>query len=512
MSTACLGNQFPRFNTAPTPPGYSTDDAETAISFIRSVNYIPDEWQETVIRSWLRRDKHGAWCASTWCVTCARQNGKNGSLEPVIVYLMAGLNLKLLYTAHHLGTARKVFKRLMYFFGREVNDPAAKFPELNALVLEIRKTNGQEAIYLVDGGCIEVSARTGAAGRGSSFDVLIIDEAQEYEEDEQEALEPTISASESGDPVIIYLGTPPANISEKGAPFVRLRNAALLGEDKACAWVEWSAQGEVDKMTEAELSTFVKDRKNWADANPGLGTRLKVKTVEGECSRWAPRSFARERLNMWPTPVANTSSAFDFDKWEKLIDRSPDPKAPIKSIGLDMNPEQTHVSISVATDGKAEDTYHLELAADTAFSMYGISALVAWLWERAKRRHPVVIDAYSPARDVLEVPLKKRGLKVYILKTQELAQGYAMLKRAIEVEKTVSHFNQEQLNLSMEHAVREPLKNYPGAYKISKTNLEVSLQPAMATLCAFYGAQKFARKSRRGNKSATGTQSATIGY
>lgn len=495
-----IGCQVPRFNTAPTPAGYSTEDAELAIEYIRGLNYVPDEWQETVMRAWLRRDKHGAWCASTWAVTCARQNGKNGSLEPTVVYLMAGLKLNVLYTAHHLGTARKVFKRLMHFFGSQVNDPGAKFPELNALVSEVRKTNGQEAIYLEGGGCIEVSARTGAAGRGSSFDVLIIDEAQEYEEDEQEALEPTISASPSGDPVTIFLGTPPADISEKGEPFVRLRNSAILGEDKSCAWVEWSPQGDVDKMAEAELVAFTADRQNWAAGNPALGGRLKVKTVEGERSRWSPRSFARERLNMWPSPVSNTSAAFDFGKWIERTDPEPDAAAPIRAFGLDMNPEKTHVAISIVTDGKAEGSYHVELAADTSFSVYGISALVEWLWERAKRRHPVVMDAFSQARELLEVPLKKKGMKVFILSAHELSQGYAMFKRAVEVEGTVSHFGQDQLNFSVEHAIREPMKNYPGSYRISRASLEVPLQPVLASVCAFYGASKFAKApSKRGS-------------
>jgi phage terminase large subunit GpA-like protein len=87
----------------------------------------------------------------------------------------------------------------LQFFGQKVNDPNARFPELNAMVVEIRKTNGQEAIVLNNGGMIELGARTGGAGRGSSFDVLVVDEAQEYEEDEQEALKPTISAAPGGD-------------------------------------------------------------------------------------------------------------------------------------------------------------------------------------------------------------------------------------------------------------------------------------------------------------------------
>jgi hypothetical protein len=61
---------------------------------------------------------------------------------------MVELGEKFLHTAHEVKTARKAFKRLKHFFGDKANDPNAKFPELNALVVEIRSTNGQEAILL----------------------------------------------------------------------------------------------------------------------------------------------------------------------------------------------------------------------------------------------------------------------------------------------------------------------------------------------------------------------------
>ncbi|WP_121484021.1 hypothetical protein [Galactobacter caseinivorans] len=494
-----LGSQSPRFNTAPSPRGYTITDATDALALVDALEYVPDEWQADAVRSWLRRGPDDLWCASTWGLTVPRQNGKNGTLEIVEIYLTVMLGLKILHTAHHLGTARKAFKRLRHFFGEQVNDPNAKFPALNKLVVEIRKTNGQEAIVLANGGCIEVGARTGGAGRGSSFDVLVVDEAQEYEPDEQEALEATVSASPSGDPVIIYMGTPPAVISERGEPFVRVRDAAVTGEDDRCAWVEHSARGDVDKMTEAELRVFVRDRKNWAEANPALGGRIKERTVEGESKRFAPRSFARERLNMWPTPKASQRAAVDIAKWNKLAlgeGVEPDPEWPLAAFGVDMNPERTQVTICAATF--ADDWVHLELAADTAFSRDGTTALVEWLWSHAGRRTPVVLDAYSPARDILEVPLRKRGMteNLYILDGKEFTQACALTRQAIEVDRSVSHYSQEQLDTSIEHAAAEPLKNFPGAFRWVRQSLDVPLAPFMAATYAYFGAIKFARRRR----------------
>lgn len=456
--------------------------------------YVPDEWQANGVRAWLRRDGEGLWCSSTWGISVPRQNGKNGTLEIVEVYLTVMLGLKILHTAHHLGTARKAFKRLLYFFGQKVDDPNAKHPQLNAMVEEIRRTNGQEAIVLKNGGSIEVGARTGGAGRGSSFDVLVIDEAQEYEEDEQEALEATISASPSGDPVVIYMGTPPADLSERGEPFVRIRNAAVTGEDDRSAWVEHSAQGDVDKMTEAELRAFVRDRKNWADANPALGGRIKERTVETESRKWSARSFARERLNMWPTPRASERASLNEAKWQALAIEDPDPDWQRAAFGVDMNLERTQVTIAEASF--AEEGVHLELAVDTAFSRDGVSALVEWLWKHAGRRTPVVLDMYSPARDILEVPLKKRGLTVYVLGAAEFTQACALLRQAVEVDASVTHFGQEQLDDSVANTTSKPVKNHAGSFVWSRDDLDVALAPIMSITYAYFGAMKFTRRRR----------------
>lgn len=504
-----VGSQVARFNTAPSPRGYSLKHASLALELAAGYGFVADEWQANVVRAWLRSDRNDLWCSSTWGVSVARQNGKNGALEIVELYCMVALNLKILHTSHLLGSARKAFKRLMHFFGTKVDDPHAKFPELNALVKEIRKTNGQEAIELHpmcmrngpcrtsgcshnDIGLIELGARTSGAGRGSSFDVLVVDEAQEYEEDEQEALEATVSAAPGGDPVIIYMGTPPADLSERGEPFVRVRNAAITGANKRCAWVEHSASGDVDRMDDATLRVFTADRKNWADGNPALGGRIKVRTVEGEQFRLSPRSFARERLNMWPTPTEAGRTAFNLATWEKLAIDAPDSEWPLAAFGVDMNLERTKVSIGVSMFSDAG--IHLELAADAAFDEAGTSALVEWLWGKAKRRVPVVIDAFSPARDILEVALKKRNIQVFILDTREFTQACALLHQAVNKERSITHFGQEHLDDSVKNTVQEPIKNRPGSFKWNRASLDSDLAPVMSITCAHYGALKFARR------------------
>jgi hypothetical protein len=427
-------------------------------------------------------------------VSVPRQNGKNGSLEIVELYGTVALGLKFLHTAHEIKTARKAFKRIKFFFGERANDPTAKFPELNALVKEVRNTNGQEAVELRNGGLIEVVARSKGSGRGFTVDVLVLDEAQELQEHELEALLPTISAAPSGDPVTIYMGTPPKDMGELGEPFVRVRNGAVDGSDKRAAWVEFSAVGDVDEMSPDELVKFIADKGNWEDANPALGFRINQTTVESELKQFSARSFARERLNMWPI-AGKTSAAIPAGSWdERRLDEVPE-DWPLAAIGLDMNPERTKVTIAVAAH--APHGVHVEVVEDAPFSDEGSKALIDWVFARAGRHAPVVMDAYSPIRSI-EAALKAKKVRVFILGPNELSQACGGLYDAVMKDKSVTHYGQESLDASLAGAVKQKFGE-GGAWKWNRKTFEIDLTQIMSVTAAHFGAVKFAKKRKSGD-------------
>lgn len=487
---ALMGSQVPRFNIAPAPVGFTSFDADDAVEYAAFYGLTADEWQETTCQSWMRRRK-GRWCASTWGITVSRQNGKNGSLEIVELYGTAELGLKFLHTAHEVKTARKAFSRLKYFFGEKAGDPTARFPELNALVHEVRNTNGQEAIILKNGGSVEFIARSKGSGRGFTVDVLVLDEAQDLQDSELEALLPTISAAPSGDPVTIFMGTPPSDLGDKGEPFVRARDGALDGSDKRIAWVEFSAEGNVEMMKPAELTQFLDNRKNWAQANPALGGRINIETIITERSRFSDASFARERLNMWPD-VGTRSSPIPAGPWGLLALEEVPAEWPLAALGLDMNHERTKVTIGVAA--RSPEGIHLEVAEDAPFTDEGTDALVKWVYERAKRRIPVVIDAFSPIRSI-ESALKLKGCKVHILNANELSQACGGLYDAVIKDKSVTHYGQEVLNSSLAGSVKQKFGD-GGAWKWHRKGLDIDLTPIMSITAAHFGAVKFAKKPR----------------
>ena len=153
--------------------GLRLDDVDDAIELATLYGLVPDEWQEWVLEGWLARTRSGKLASSQCGLAVPRQNGKNACLEIVELFKVVVLGRKILHTAHEVKTARKAFLRLRSFFENE-----RQWPELAALVKEIRRTNGQEAIVLTNGGSVEFIARSKGSGRGFTMDDLVLDEAQ----------------------------------------------------------------------------------------------------------------------------------------------------------------------------------------------------------------------------------------------------------------------------------------------------------------------------------------------
>lgn len=217
LLAAPRGLQTPRLRVA---PSYRVSDGPDAIEFAAGYGLVGDPWQELVVTDWMALAPDGRWACPQCGLSCPRQNGKNGCLEIRELYGTTQLAERFLHTAHEVKTARKHFKRLLHFF-----DNPRKFPDLHDLVEDIRHTNGQEGIFLNNGGSVELAARSKGSGRGWSVDVLVGDEAQDLNDDELEALLPTISASDN--PQLILTGTPPKPGVVAGEVFARMRQEAL---------------------------------------------------------------------------------------------------------------------------------------------------------------------------------------------------------------------------------------------------------------------------------------------
>lgn len=340
---------------------------------------------------------------------------------------MVLLGEKFLHTAHEVKTARKAFLRIASFF-----ENPRQYPELAALAKEIRKTNGQEAVVLTNGGSVEFIARSRGSGRGFTVDVLVCDEAQELTDEELAALLPTISAAPLGNPQVILTGTPPdpeRQLAEQGEVFRRVRRDGETGADKHLAWTDYG-------IADGPLAAVDPDDRNlWHECNPALGLRLAVGEVERERSLMSTETFARERLGWWGDPA---ESGGPLPGWPSLfVEDEPPPPA---AIGLAVSLDAAFGSIASAD---LWDDGRVNLAAVDRRRGTG------WLVAEAKRIQTthgiaVVIDEKCP--DATLIPaLNEAGVDVTVMKLADYVDACSEMVNRVR-EQTVTHQRTTELD------------------------------------------------------------------
>jgi len=440
----------------------------------------PDPWQQIVLDEWLAV-KNGKWASLTCGLSVSRQNGKNALIEVRELFGLVGRGEKILHTAHEIKTARKAFLRLQHFFGKSKNDPGAKFPELNALVESVRNVNGQEAIFLTNGGSVEVIARTASSGRGFTVDVLVMDEAQEMTDADIEALMPTTSAAPLGDPQWIFTGTPPGP-SARGEVFSRVRADAMSSKSSRMSWLEWSADPDAD----------LDDHAAWWQANPALLTgRLQMSVIEGERGTYSDDGFSRERLGRWS--VEGHRGIIPSEAWQSAED---DKSVPVDrfALGLEVGPDLSWASVALA--GQREDqAWHVALEADQHTHGRGVEWVIPYvsaLVEANPQLRTVVVDVAGPVVSLLD----KRGqvwffkgtkVRAQPIKVAELGSTCSSLLASV-VTGGLKHLGQPQLSAAALSAGKRNLGD-TGMWVWSRRSATSDITPIQAVTLALHGAQ-----------------------
>lgn len=417
-----------------------------------------DDWQSDVLEAWLAVDSRDMLVAARCGITVPRQNGKTAMLEARALYGTVAWGERVLWTAHEVKTARAAFRRILGFF---------ELPEFARFVKNVRTANGQEALYLKNGGSIEFIARSKSSGRGFTADVLLMDEAQELSDDVLAALLPTISAAPKGNPQQILAGTPPAP-NMTGDVFKRTRDAAVEGSDPALAWHEWSAEDDADPDDEAV----------WRQANPALGSRLQLSTVAAERAAMDEVTFRRERLGSWAT--AAQAGVLDMDVWNNLVDQASEP-GPGLVLAVDVSPDRSMASIGVASE-RRDGVVHLEIIDNRA----GTGWLVPRL-RKIRERHGaavVVMDALSAAAS-LEPDMRRAGLRVIKTSLSDLADACGLFFDAVQGG-AVRHLGSPVLDAALRSARRRKLRSGE-AWAWSRATSEADITPLVSVTLALWG-------------------------
>lgn len=450
-----VGAQVPRIRLV---PAAAESEGPDAVWLASQYGMVADDWQELAVTDTLCLQSSGLWAAPRVGWSVARQNGKNGGLEIVELHKMAVMGRRILHTAHQVKTAMKAFKRLLYFFDNPM------FPDLAAMVVDLRKTNGQEAIFLDNGASFELIARSKASGRGFSVDDLVCDEAQDMSADEYEALLPTISAARN--PQTILTGTPPKPGSARGEMFARFRQAGIEGRDPRLCWLEWSA------LPDADLD----DRNAWRQANPAIGIRLSYDFTSDERAAMSDEGFARERLGIWSE--VGISRVIDADKWASIAD----PNSSIDDelvFGVEVGGEQGHASIGAA-GWRGDGRLHLEHIENAPGTGWVVQACVELNQQKPRG---FVIDQTSPTGSLIQ-PLREAGLNVIAVGQQGNAQACGRLFDSVMSSLAV-HLDQPTLNFALSVAQKRVLPE--GAWLWHRRKAESDITPIVAVTLAIHG-------------------------
>lgn len=475
-SEELLGSQEPRIAVV---PDFAWTEADDAAFLASSYGLTPDPWQMVVLEAWLARRSDGKYAASRCGLSVPRQNGKNGTIEVRELYGMVALGEKFLHSAHEVKTARKAFLRLASFF-----ENPRKFPELAAMVADIRKTNGQEAIILTNGGSVEFVARSRGSGRGFTVDVLVLDEAQELTDEMLEAMVPAISSAPLGNPQRIFTGTPPGP-NANGEAFTRVRDDS--GKSRRLAWHEWSVEGRPD----------IRDPRVWALANPSLGIRLDVETVEDELGDLSPDGFLRERLGRWATK--SDSQVIPTPWWDATRVEPEDAlRDGVVSFALDMAPDRSSITISACRRPlEGDGPRHVELVRHELTDSVGTDWAIDWLAERWPDTAAVVIDSYSPA--VTLVPdLLKRKVRVTVTNTADMVKACGMFFDAVR-DGRITHIAQPGLDAALAEARRRMVGD-GGGWVWDRRVPETDPSPLVSSTLALYGSLTTKRNPARKTK------------
>lgn len=269
---------------------YKKSFASKAVKLYTASGQKPVPWQKNILRDIMAVNKDGLWTHVICGYAVARRNGKS---EDAIMRSLYSLDQgeRVLYTAHRTATAHAIWLQMCSILDK------------SGTAYKSIKAKGSEEIRLETGGVIYFRTRSSLGALGEGFDLVIIDEAQEYTESQRTALAYVCSASPN--PQTIMMGTPPTHVSS-GTVFTDFRNSCLDGTAEESYWAEWSIESPVPD---------IRDTKWWYETNPSLGYHLTERNVRSEIGR-DEADFMIQRLGLWVSH--NQKSAISPPDWDAL--------------------------------------------------------------------------------------------------------------------------------------------------------------------------------------------------
>lgn len=440
MAETRLGRQTPTQSV--TIPYEKTRGQEAAELYAETGNKLL-EWQQLLQCDIMAVNDEGLWVHQKYGYSVPRRNGKS---ENVLARCLWGLKNgeRILYTAHRATTSHAVWERLDRMCGKAGINISSSF-----------KAFGKEHLYTDSDGIVEFRTRTSSGGLGEGYDVLIIDEAQEYTEAQETSLKYVVS--DSSNPQTIMLGTPPTVVSA-GTVFVKYRETVLSGHGFDSGWAEWSVPHQMP----------ANDVESWYEANPSLGTILTERKIRAEITT-DDIDFNIQRLGLWLQ--YNQKSAISKSEWESL-------KANVKPkltgklfVGIKYGHDGKNVAMAVAAKTN-EGKVFVE-----AVDCRPIRAGNLWILEylTAMKPETVVIDGAN-GQNILAAEMKDARLKAPELPTvKQVITANTLFEQALSGG-SITHMNQPSLTQAVSNCKKRAIGTNGGfGYLAIKEEIEIAL-------------------------------------
>ncbi len=416
---------------------YSDSDGALAIKLYEATKRTAFPWQKALIYDILAKTDDGLWVHTKMGYSIPRRNGKG---EILIMRELYGLATgeRILHTAHRVTTSHSAWERLVGILDSLGLEKDKDYKSIRA--------KGQECIQLLDGGSIDFRTRTAKGGLGEGFDLLIIDEAQEYQADQETALKYVVT--DSSNPQTIMCGTPPTPISS-GTVFKAFRENVLSGDSVNAGWAEWSV---------TDFSN-IRDKDLWYECNPSLGLKLSERAVTDELGGTEEEvvDFNIQRLGLWIK--YEQKSAISEVAWnETRVDRVPKLKGKL-AVGIKYNKDGSSVSLSVAC--KTDDDRIFVETVGRRSVRDGTDWIVGFLVAVEKQTLKVIVDGAN-GQQLLADAMKDAGLSAPIFpKVREIIEANQLFEDGI-YQKYIVHMEQPSVTGIVTECLHRPIGNSGG--------------------------------------------------
>lgn len=451
-----IGNQIPTHSVV---LPYSQSKGDEALKCYQETGREAQEWQANLIQDILSVNDDGLWVHPKFGYSVPRRNGKG---EILTIREMYGIEIgeRICHTAHRTTTSSSASKRLADLLKAKGYTEVLR-PKKNVKYTQsytYSKQFGLERITLLEtGGSVDFRTRTSAGGLGEGFDLLIIDEAQEYTDDQQSTLQYVVS--DSPNPQIILCGTPPTAVS-KGTVFPNLRESCLMGQADEVGWAEWSVDQQSD----------VNDVELWYLCNPAMGYQLNERKIKAE-DKTDVIDYNIQRFGLWIK--YSQKSVISEAEWLALeVDTVPE-RAGKKYIGVKYGIDGANVAMSIAIKGKNEKIFVECL--DCRPARIGNDWIIGIL-KQMQDLGGVVVDGAN-GQKLLETAMKDAGIRVkpVLPAVGNVIVANAMFEQALE-NATICHKAQPSLVMSATNCEKRAIGSNGGfGYKALTPDTEIAL-------------------------------------